>query len=61
MLEGSVAKGRPQSGILLPLMWCLVAEVTEGLKVNGCYRQRYVLYSLAEKFLISVQQVLLEV
>jgi len=37
-LEGSVAKGHPQSGILLTLKCCLVADIViERLDGNGCY------------------------
>jgi hypothetical protein len=44
-----VAKGRPQRGILLPLMCCLVVEVVmEGLNGNGCYTLGHALSSSAE-------------
>ena len=45
---GSVDEGRSQSGILLPLMCCLVVDtVTEGLDGNGCYTLGYALSSLS--------------
>jgi hypothetical protein len=35
-LEGSVARGCPQAGILSPLLWSLVVdELVEGLDENG--------------------------
>jgi hypothetical protein len=37
-LEGSVARGCPQEGVLLPLLWSLVVDkLIRGLKENGCY------------------------
>ena len=44
-------EGRSQSGILLPLMCCLVVDtVTEGLDGNGCYTLGYALSSLSHRF-----------
>jgi hypothetical protein len=41
-LEGCVARGCPQEGILLPLLWSLVVdELIRGLKENGCYTLGY--------------------
>ena len=40
ILEGSVARGCPKGGVLLLLLWSLVAdELTEGLNEN-CYNTR---------------------
>jgi hypothetical protein len=48
-LEGSVAKGHPQRGILLPLLCCLVVNVViEGLDGSGCYTLGCALSSSAE-------------
>jgi hypothetical protein len=37
ILEGSVARGTPQGGVLLPLLWSLVVELIGGLNGNGYY------------------------
>jgi len=48
-LEGSLAKGYLQWGILSTLPCCLVVdEVTGGLDGNGCYTLGYALCSSAE-------------
>jgi hypothetical protein len=42
ILEGSVARGGIQGGVLLPLLWNLVVdELIGGLKGNGCYTLGY--------------------
>ena len=42
-LEGSVARGCLQGGILLPLLWRLVVDkLIGGLNDNGCFRLGYV-------------------
>jgi len=49
MLEGTVAKGCPHRGILLPLLCCLVVDkVIKRLDGNACYTLRYALSSSAE-------------
>jgi hypothetical protein len=41
-LEGSVARGCPQGGILSPLLWSLVVDkITAGLNGNGYYTLGY--------------------
>jgi hypothetical protein len=41
-LEGSVARGCPQGGVLLPLLWSLVVdELIGGLNGSGCYTLGY--------------------
>jgi hypothetical protein len=38
ILQGSVARGCLQGGILLPLLWSLVVdELMRGISKNGCY------------------------
>jgi hypothetical protein len=53
-LEGSVDKGHPQRGILLPLLCCLVVdELIERLEGNGCYTVGYELSSAENSRLLS--------
>jgi hypothetical protein len=40
-LEGSVARGCPQAGILLPLLWSLVVDKLIGLNGNGYHTLGY--------------------
>jgi hypothetical protein len=42
ILDGSVARGCPQGGVLSPLLWSLVVDkLTGGLNGNGCYTLAY--------------------
>jgi hypothetical protein len=61
-LEGSVAKGCPDRGILLPLLCCLIADkVIKRLDGNACYTLWYALSSSAERSRLLSQELLQEV
>jgi hypothetical protein len=63
-LEGSVVRGCPQGGVLLPLLWSLVVdELTGEFNGNGCYTLEYaddIAILICRKFLNTVSQLLQE-
>lgn len=63
-LEGSVASGYQQRGLLSPLLWSLVVdEPIEGRSESGCYTPVYagdIAVLIGGKFLNTVQELFQE-
>ena len=63
-LEGSVARGFPQGGVLLPLLCSLVVDkLIRGLNGNGCYTLGYaddIAILISGKFSNTVSELLQE-